>query len=193
MASVAADLSAGVDSSRSSGSRNRTRSLWTISVDLLAARLMLRISITGFNADPDAITTLLGIIPTRVRVGIDPASITTVLGITPSRVRRASDGGPKPFNGWWFEAHAPQLRGGADHSRGIAMIKDLLRGREDRFRAVAETYRPDQMTIYGGLYHDPNEPCGVWLDPEDMALISACGLGWGLDIWVDPLAPREST
>ena len=70
------------------------------------------------------------------------------------------------------------------------MIKDVLRGREDRFRTVAETYRPDRMTIYGGLHHDPNEPCGVWLDPEDMALISACRLGWGLDLWVDPLAPK---
>ena len=83
-----------------------------------------------------------------------------------------SDGGPRPFNGWWFEAHAPQLRSGGDHWRGIAAIKEVLRGREDRFRTVAEIYRPDRMTIYGGLHHDPNEPCGVWLDPEDMALIS---------------------
>ena len=171
---------------------NQTLSLWTNDVDLLAARLMLRISITGFDADPDSITTVLGIIPSRVRVGIDLDSITTVLGIIPSRVRRVSDGGPRPFNGWWFEAHAQQLRSGGDHSRGIAVIKDVLRGREDRFRTVAETYRPDQMTIYGGLHHDPNEQCGVWLDPEDMALISACRLGWGLDLWVDPLAPNES-
>ena len=169
---MAGNLSARVERCRSSGSRNQTLSLWTIDVDLLAARLMLRISITGFDADPD--------------------SITTVLGIIPSRVRRVSDGGPRPFNGWWFEAHAPQLRSGGDHSRGIAVIKDVLRGREDRFRTVAETYRPDQMTIYGGLHHEPNEQCGVWLDPEDMALISACRLGWGLDLWVDPLAPKES-
>ena len=174
------------------GRTNQTLRLWTIDVDLLAARPMLRISITGFDADPDSITTVLGIIPTRVRVGIDPGSITSVLGIIPTPVRHVSDGGPRPFNGWWFDAHAPELRSGADHSRGIAVIKDVLRGREDRFRTVAETYRPDQMTIYGGLHHDPNEPCGVWLDPEDMALISACRLGWGLDLWVDPLASKAS-
>jgi hypothetical protein len=189
---VAGNLSARVESGRSAGSRNWSLSLWTIDVDLIAARLMLRISITGFDADPDAITTVLGIIPSRVRVGIDPDAIATALGLIPSRVRRVGDGGPKPFNGWWFEAHAPQLRSGGDHSRGIAVIKDVLRGREDRFRTVAETYRPDRMTIYGGLHYDSNEQGGVWLDPEDMALISACRLGWGLDLWVDPFGPKES-
>jgi hypothetical protein len=125
---------------------------------------MLRIAITGFSADPDTITEMLGIEPTRVRRVIDP--------------------GPRRFNGWWFDAHPGRLRDGGDHAGSLTVLRQVLDGRADRFRAVAEQLRPSQMTIYGGLYHHTDDQCGVWLEPDDMALLATCRLGWGLDIFV---------
>ena len=42
---------------------------------------MLRISITGFDADPNSITTVLGIIPSQSGSASTQNSITAVLGI----------------------------------------------------------------------------------------------------------------
>jgi hypothetical protein len=41
------------------------------------------------------------------------------------------------------------------------------------------------MTIYGGLYVKPGEQCGVWLNNEQMKILASCGIGWGLDLFVD--------
>lgn len=126
---------------------------------------MLCIAITGFAADPD--------------------DITEALAIDPTLVRRGRDGAGRASNGWWLEAHQEPLRSGADHMQGLVTLRAALRGRAARFQTVAGRFAPREMTLYGGLHHRADAPCGVWLDADDMALIAACGLGWSLDLFVD--------
>ncbi len=46
------------------------------------------------------------------------------------------------------------------------------------------------MTIYGGLYVKPDEQCGIWLNAEQMRVLSTCGIGWGVDVFVSD-TPRR--
>ncbi|MBO9518248.1 MAG: DUF4279 domain-containing protein [Porphyrobacter sp.] len=127
---------------------------------------MLSLSITGFHPDPDRVTDILGIAPTSVARKGD---------LRPSG--RAFD-----FNGWWVEVHPAKLTEGQTHSVGLAQIINLLRGRAAAFATLWTELQPRAVTIYGGLYHQGDEQCGIWLDPEDMGILAECGIGWGLDI-----------
>jgi hypothetical protein len=125
---------------------------------------MLALCITGFDVDPTIVTRTIGFEPTSVgRIG-EPS---------PS-------GRPRRFNGWWHEAESQRLAGGEQHDDALVRILENLNGREDRFAELRETIRPKQISIYGGLYVPSDAQCGVWLEPDQMMLLAACGVGWGL-------------
>ncbi|MCC7266561.1 MAG: DUF4279 domain-containing protein [Caulobacteraceae bacterium] len=128
---------------------------------------MLTLAITGFDGDPQTVTDILDIQPTSVvRVG----------DVTRSG-RRAQ------FNGWWLEAHAERLTGGADHDNAVKVLVRAVRGHAKAFQALRERVRPTEVTLYGGLYHQRDSQCGIWLDAEDMLCLGECGIAWGLDLF----------
>lgn len=130
---------------------------------------MLCLAITGFEADPDLVSELVDLTPTSVaRRG------------TPTRGGRTYQ-----FNGWWLEAHEDAITGGAQHHAGIDALVAQLRSRVDRFATLRDRLSPKSVTIYGGLYVSPNAQCGLWLEPHQMRVLAACGIGWGLDLFVD--------
>ena len=127
---------------------------------------MLTLAITGFDADPNAVTEVLGFEPTTIgRQG-----------------KPSPDGRPRTFNGWWHEVEGQPLVDGKQHDAALDRILALLHGREERFITLRMTMQPKQVTIYGGLYVPSDGQCGVWLEPEQMQLLAACGVGWGLDL-----------
>lgn len=129
---------------------------------------MLCLSIMGFEADPDRVTDLLQIMPTRVaRKG------------TASRSGRAH-----ASNAWWLESHEAPLTDGSQHVSALGNIIHQLQGRADHFARLREELNPSTISIYGGLYLQSDEQCGVWLEPEQMCLLAACGITWGLDLFV---------
>jgi hypothetical protein len=135
---------------------------------------MLSLCISGFEADPDEVTLILGITPTSVgRMG------------EPNKSGRA-----RTFNGWWLETHETRLTDGAAHDSALNAIVALLRGKADRFNRLRQALKPTQISIYGGLHHLPEQQCGVWLDPGQMQVLAECGLGWGLDVFVEPAERR---
>lgn len=127
---------------------------------------MLALTIARFDADPDAVTEILGLTPTSV-------------------VRR---GEPRPsgrlhdFNMWHLELHEAPLIDGREHATALSALIDQLKGREDLFVEMAKTIRPASISIYGGFYVS-DEQQGIWLDPDQMAVLAACGIGWGLDLF----------
>ena len=129
---------------------------------------MLCLAITGFDADPERVTELLQIAPTGV-----------------ARKGTVSRGGREHrSNGWWLEVNSGELKDGALHDAALSILVERLGDRAERFEWLRETLKPASITIYGGLYVKPGEQSGVWLDPEQMRVLSACGIGWGLDIFV---------
>jgi hypothetical protein len=129
---------------------------------------MLCLAITGFESDPDRVTELLKIAPSQVaRKG------------TPSRSGRLH-----VSNGWWFEVHADRLTDGGQHHVALGELLGHLKNSVDQFREIREALRPKSITVYGGLYHKPDEQCGIWLDPEQMYTLAACGISWGLDLFM---------
>lgn len=129
---------------------------------------MLSLAITHFDADPDEVTELLR---------LEPTSTERLGAVTPS-------GRLSQFNGWWLEAHVARVTSGGEHDAALSTLLDLLRGREAQFAMLRDRLSPRQVTIYGGLYVSPEEQCGVWLEPEQMQVLAACGVGWGLDLFV---------
>jgi hypothetical protein len=127
---------------------------------------MLTLTIARFDADPDVVTNILGLVPTSV----------------------ARRGEPRPsgrlhdFNMWHLELHAAPLVDGREHANAVGTLIDQLKGREHRFAELAKTIRPASISIYGGFYVS-DEQQGVWLDPDQMAVLAACGIGWGLDLF----------
>ena len=130
---------------------------------------MLTLSITGFEGDPRLVTEILGIQPTSV-VGAGEVS----------RSGRVAE-----FGGWWFEARADRLTGGADHDRAVKVLVGAVRGRAEAFKTLRERVRPKAVTLYGGLYPQGDSQCGIWLDAEDMLCLGECGIAWGLDLFGD--------
>lgn len=128
---------------------------------------MLTLAITGFDADPSAVTEALGFGPTTIGRKGEPS---------PS-------GRPRTFNGWWHEVEEQPLVAGKQHDDAMGRIIGLLHGREDRFATLRKLIQPKQLTIYGGLYVPSDGQCGVWLEPDQMQLLAACGVGWGLDLF----------
>lgn len=130
---------------------------------------MLTLAITGFDADPDLVTEMLGFEPTFVGRKGEPSQT----------------GKPRTFNGWWYEAEDQRLVDGGQHDAALARILAQLRGRKDRFAKLWKSLQPKQVTIYGGLYVPADRQCGVSLEPDQMQLLAACGIGWGLDVFAE--------
>jgi hypothetical protein len=126
---------------------------------------MLSLSIARFDADPDAVTDILGLVPTHVG-------------------RR---GEPRPsgrlydFNIWSLELHASPIVAGREHESAIINLVEQLRGREHLFVDLANTIKPASISVYGA-FHVSDEQQGIWLEPDQMAVLAACGIGWGLDL-----------
>ena len=75
---------------------------------------MLSFGISGFDADPDRVTEILGLAPTDI-----------------GRKGEVSRSGRKrTFNGWWLDAHEERLTGGADHHHALNKLLSALQGRE---------------------------------------------------------------
>ena len=127
---------------------------------------MLTLTIARFDADPNEVTDMLGLVPTSI-------------------VRR---GEPRPsgrlhdFNMWHLELHAAPLLDGREHANAIDTLIGQLKGREQRFVQMAQTIKPASLRIYGDFYVS-DEQQGVWLDADQMTVLAACGIGWGLDLF----------
>ena len=130
---------------------------------------MLTLCVTGFDSDPGIVTEILRLEPTSLcRIGDAGRS-----------------GRPRNFNAWWLEVHPDRLKSGQEHATALKLILTHLRGRENDFARLHAELSPTDVSIYGGLYMLPDEQCGIWLDSADMMILSRCGVGWGLDIFVD--------
>lgn len=127
---------------------------------------MLTLTIARFSADPETVTDILALAPTSVARRGEPR---------PS-------GRPHDFNMWHLELHAAPLMDGGEHANAIIALMGQLKGREHRFAELAKTVRPASVSIYGGFYVS-DEQQGIWLDPDQMAVLAACGIGWGLDLF----------
>ncbi|HEX4183253.1 MAG TPA: DUF4279 domain-containing protein [Caulobacteraceae bacterium] len=125
-------------------------------------------AITGFEADPDEVTELLQLEPTS-----------TARRGTPSRSGRIHQ-----FNGWWLEAHAAAVTSGSQQDAALRILLNHLQGKEACFVALRDRLKPQQVAIYGGFYVSPVEQGGVWLEASQMQALAACGVAWGLDLFV---------
>lgn len=129
---------------------------------------MLVLTVNRFEADPSVVSTILNLEPTRIaREGaVSPCS---------GRTYR--------HNQWELDVHPQPLSAGGEHEAGLLAILALLRGRQVRFAQLRQEVRPEEVTIYGGLYHRRDQQCGIWLNPDQMRTLAECEVGWGLDIF----------
>lgn len=122
---------------------------------------------------------------TIARFDADPNAITDILGLTPTSVARRGE--PRPsgrlydFNMWKVELYATPLVDGREHANAIDWLIDRLKGREHLFEEMAKTIRPASISIYGEFYVSDKQQ-GVWLKPDQMTVLAACGISWGLDL-----------
>jgi hypothetical protein len=126
---------------------------------------MLFLSVAGFDADPDQVTRILGIEPTWIARKGDPLSA--------GRRRRT--------NQWRWAARSDPLADGADHEDALAVLTQLLSGREPAFAELRNQLKPQSIEIWGDLNVD-DQQSKIWLDPPSMRLLAACGISWGLDL-----------
>ena len=129
--------------------------------------VLLALCITGFDADPDRVTDILEIEPTRVA----------------RKGELSKSGRVNTFNGWWLEGTGNRLAGGEEHASVLTQILHRLNGREEKFALLRKQIQPKSVTIYGGIYVHADTQCGVFLDPPDMRLLADCGIGWGLEVF----------
>ena len=130
---------------------------------------MFTLMITGFDADPQIVTDL---------IGLEPSS-TVVKG------EMGTSGHKHKFNGWWLEAHPDRLKNGVDHAESVSAIINQLRGREAAFQQLKKDLQPGQITLYGAVYFNPDGQCGLWLDASDMGVLAACAVDWGIDLFAE--------
>jgi len=130
---------------------------------------MLTLMITGFEVDPQNVTTILGIEPT----------------FTARKGEQGKSGYPRKFNGWWLDVKTEPLRDGETHAHALAAMVDCLRGRDAAFKRLREELKPKPITIYGGFYIKGDAQSGLWLDPAEMEVLAACGIGWGVDLFAE--------
>ncbi len=130
---------------------------------------MITLTIDDFDADPDRVTAILGLKPSRiVRMG-----------------DAAGNGRLYKKNGWRLDGPIETLRSGTEHENAVEYLIERIRGREIAFAQLRREVKPKQITIYGGLYHRNDEQCGIWLEPSAMRVLAECGIGWGLDVFVE--------
>jgi hypothetical protein len=120
------------------------------------------------------------------RFETDPRNVTTILGIEPTSVVRKGDvlpsGGTSRINSWAVEAGPERLTNGSDHEDALRQILHLLEGRKDRFARLRDEDRPQRIVVWGEL-RIGSEVEGLWLDPDQMKLMSECEVGWGFDVF----------
>ena len=132
---------------------------------------MLSLTITGFDADPDQVSEILGLVPTQVARKGD-------VGVS---------GRPRTFSGWWHDVHEAPVTDGGAHDAALNRILTQLRGREERFAALRRLVKPQQVAIYGGFHLAADSQAGVWLGVDQMRLLVACGIEWGMELFgADP-------
>lgn len=123
---------------------------------------------------------------TIARFDADPEAVTAILDLTPTSVARRGEARPSgrlyDFNMWHMELHAAPLIDGREHANAIDALIALLKGREHLFAEMAKTIRPASASIYGG-YYVSDEQQGIWLDPNQMAVLASCGIAWSLDLF----------
>lgn len=138
---------------------------------------MISLSIADFDADPDIVSAILGLQPTRIVRKGDPMR----------------NGWPRKTNGWSLDGPQERLRSGAEHEDAVNYLIEQMRGREEAFARLRQEVRPKQITIYGGFYHPYDEQCGIWLEPSAMRVLADCGVGWGVDVFVEDDAGRHGS
>lgn len=130
---------------------------------------MLTLMITGFEADPKRVTAILGLEPTS----------------TARKGEQGQSGHPRSFDAWWLDVHPEPMSNGESHACAVTKMVDHLRGREAAFARLFSELSPKPITIYGGVHFNADAQCGLWLDPPDMAVMAACGVGWGVDLFAE--------
>ncbi|MET3470201.1 hypothetical protein ABIC78_000703 [Novosphingobium sp. 1529] len=130
---------------------------------------MLTLAITGFEAEPQAVSDTIGLAPTSTAI----------------KGQIGKSGRPCKFNGWWIDVHPDRLNDGASHAEAVSTIVDLLRGKEAAFQRLIAEVKPKIITLYGAIYFNTNAQCGLWLDPAYMAVMASCGVGWGVDLFAE--------
>jgi hypothetical protein len=133
---------------------------------------MIALSIVDFDADPDRVSAILGLEPTSVVRRGDPMR----------------NGSPHRTSLWSLEAPQQTLRNGVEHEAAVNYLIERMQGREEAFARLRQEVRPREMSIYGGFYQRYDEQCGIWLDPFAMRVLADCGVGWGLDLFVEDAA-----
>ena len=120
------------------------------------------------------------------RFEADPDDVTNILGINPTSVVRKGDllpsGGASRINSWASEAGLERLTNGSDHENALRQILSLLEGRTDRFARLRDEVRPQRIVVWGDL-RIGSEVEALWLDPDQMKLLSECEVGWGCDVF----------
>ena len=130
---------------------------------------MLTLAITGFEAEPQVVSDAIGLEPTSTAV----------------KGQLGRSGRPSKLNGWWLDVHPDRLNDGASHAQAVSSMVDLLRGKEVAFQRLIVELKPRSITLYGGIYFNTNAQCGLWLDPGDMVVMAACGVGWSVDLFAE--------
>lgn len=139
---------------------------------------MISLSISHFDADPDRVTAILGIKPTSVT----------------RKGERMRHGMPRKTNGWSLEAPFERLRYGSEHEDALNYLLARMEGRQEAFARLRQEVQPKQITIFGAFYQPYDEQCGIWLEPSAMRILADCGVGWGLDLYVeDTISQNETT
>ena len=138
---------------------------------------MISLSIADFDADPDTVTAILGLEPTKIFRKGDPMR----------------NGRPREKNVWILDGPQERLRSGAEHEDADNYLIEHMRGREEAFARLRREVQPKQITIYGGFYQPDDEQCGIWLEPSAMKVLADCGVGWGVDLFVEDDAARHGS
>ncbi|MER9632435.1 MULTISPECIES: DUF4279 domain-containing protein [unclassified Mesorhizobium] len=138
---------------------------------------MISLSISDFDADPERVTAILSLEPTRIVRKGDPMR----------------NGSPRKKNGWSLDGPRQRLRSGAEHENAVNYLIEQMRGREEAFARLRQEVRPKQITIYGGFYTSYDEQCGIWLEPSAMRVLADRGVGWGLDLFVEDEAHQHGS
>lgn len=138
---------------------------------------MISLSIADFDEEPDRVTAILGLEPTRIVRKGDPMR----------------NGWPCKKNGWSLNGPQERLRSGTEHEDAVNSMIEQMRGREEAFARLRQEVRPKQITIYGGFYKPYDEQCGIWLESSAMRVLADCGVGWSIDLFVEDDAARHGS
>ncbi|MBC7167112.1 DUF4279 domain-containing protein [Phenylobacterium sp.] len=130
---------------------------------------MLCLAITGFDVSPQRVTEILGIEPTSAHSAGD--------ALCSGRSARTS--------AWHLTLSESQsITTGDQHHDLLQQLLAHLTDKQQNFATLHEQAKPKEVTIDGGLHVSRDEPSGIWLEPEQMEILAACGIGWSLDVFV---------